>query len=172
MLWRDLRVRPLNASAGFILQSLFLMRDGVRRALVLILYCLGVALFFEATTRVVLSSDTVFSRIRPANDIDDTWWRLNFVRRQREKSPKIWYPFDVYHPTRGWTLQSSLNHVEAFDNKSLSSNSRGLRGSSEHAFEKPAGTLRILTFGDSFTFGDEVSDDETWSYFLEKLLPG
>jgi hypothetical protein len=25
---------------------------------------------------------------------------------------------------------------------------------------------------DSFTFGDEVSDDETWPYFLEKLLLG
>ena len=103
---------------------------------------------------------------------DDTAWRLYFVRRQSEKSPIIYYSFDVYHPTRGWALRPGLRRVEAFENKTVSSNSRGLRGSSEHAYEKPPGTLRILTFGDSFTFGEEVSDDETWTYFLEKLLPG
>jgi hypothetical protein len=47
-----------------------------------------------------------------------------------------------------------------------------MRGFSEYAYEKPVGTLRVLTFGDSFTFGEEVSDNETFSYYLEKLLPG
>src|SRR5262249_16574600 len=152
--------------------SLFLMRHGVRKTLIAILYCLGVLLFFAATARVVLWSDIGFSRIVGPPWDEDTAWRLSFVRRQSEKSPIIYYPFDVYRPIRGWTLRPGLDHVEAFDNKTLSSNSRGLRGSSEHAYEKPAGTLRILTFGDSLTFGDEVSDDETWSYLLEKLVPG
>ena len=54
----------------------------------------------------------------------------------------------------------------------MSSNSRGLRGSSEHSYDKSDGVLRILTFGDSFTFGEQVGDDETWSYYLQNLLPG
>jgi len=157
-------------------------RHGVRNIVITILYCLGVLVFFEATARGVLWSNIGFGRIvgalrdgrtvGPPRDETDTMWRLSFVRRQSEKSPIIYYPFDVYHPSRGWALRPGLNQVQAFDNKTVSSNSRGLRGSSEHTYEKPAGTLRILTFGDSFTFGDEVSDDETWSSFLEKLLPG
>jgi hypothetical protein len=145
------------------------VRHGVRKIFIATLYCLGVLVFFEATVRGVLWSDTGFRRIVGWDD--DIEWRLHFVRSHSEKSP-IFYPFDVYHPTRGWALRPGLSRVEAFDNKTLSSNSRGLRGSSEHAYEKPLGTLRILTFGDSFTFGDGVSDDETWTYFLEKLLPG
>ncbi len=31
-------------------------------------------------------------------------------------------------------------------------------------------TPYIATFGDSFTFGDEVDDDETWQYFLSNIL--
>src|SRR5262249_1689918 len=104
---------------------------------------------------------------------DDTAWRLSFVRRhQSGESPAIFYPFDVHHPTRGWAVRPGLSRARVFNNKVLSSNSQGLRGSSEHSYEKPPGTLRILTFGDSFTFGDEVSDNETWPYYLEKLLPG
>jgi hypothetical protein len=153
------------------------MRHGLRKIFIATLYCLGVLMFFEATARGVLWSDRVFGRVFGSGGIvyqprDDTTFRLGFVRRQSEKSPTIYYPFDVYHPTRGWALRSSISRAVAFGNKTLSSNSRGLRGSSEHEYEKRPGTLRILTFGDSFTFGDDVSDDETWTYYLEKLLPG
>jgi hypothetical protein len=150
------------------------MRYCLRKIFIAIVYCLGVLVFFEVSARGVLWSDMGFRRIvgRP-RQTDDTAWRLSFVRRhQRGEAPAIWYPFDVYHPTRGWALRPGLSRVSVFNNKILSSNSRGLRGSSEHAYEKPPGILRILTFGDSLTFGDEVSDNETWSYYLEKLLPG
>jgi hypothetical protein len=147
------------------------MRHGLRIIFIATLYCLGVLVFFEVTARGVLSSDIGF-RIIVARGQDDAAWRLGFIRHQSEKSPINYYPYDVYHPIRGWALQPGLNRVEAFDStKTLSSNSRGLRGPLEHSYEKPPDILRILTFGDSFTFGQEVSDDQTWSYFLEKLLP-
>jgi hypothetical protein len=155
------------------------VRYGLRKILIAIVYCLGVLVFFEATARVVLWTDWGFGRIvgglwLPLQETDDTAWRLSFVRRhQSGYSPTIYYGFDVYHPTRGWAVRPGLSRITAFvNNKTLSSNSRGLRGSSEHGYEKPLGTLRILTFGDSFTFGEEVNDNETWSYYLEKLLPG
>ena len=145
------------------------MRHGLRKIFVTILYCVGVLVFFEATARGVLSSDAGFRLI--ARVQDDTAWRLRFIRRHSKKN-NIYHLTDVYHPIRGWTLQPGLSRVGLWDDKTLHSNSRGLRGSSEHAYEKPPGALRILTFGDSFTFGEEVSDHETFSYDLEKLLPG
>src|SRR6516164_467780 len=145
------------------------MRYGLRKIFIAVVYCLGVLAFFEATARGVLWSDWGFRRYVGTNT-DDTAWRLSFVRRHSQES--IYDKFDIYHPTRGWAVRPGLSRITVFNNKTLSSNSRGLRGSSEYPYEKPLGTLRILTFGDSFTFGDEVSDNETWSYYLEKLLPG
>src|SRR5262245_20239427 len=46
--------------------------------------------------------------------------------------------------------------------------SLGLRGS--EIAEKSAGRTRILTLGDSYTFGSGVADDETFSAVLEKEL--
>lgn len=37
---------------------------------------------------------------------------------------------------------------------------------------KPHGTRRIVAIGDSFTFGDQVETDETFSARLEEMLPG
>jgi hypothetical protein len=153
------------------------MRYGLRKIVIAIVYCVGVLLFFEVSARGILWSDMGFRRIVGSHIViphtDDTAWRLKFVRsHQSGESPPIRYPFDIYHPTRGWTLQPGLSRITVFNNNTLSSNSRGLRGSSEHAYEKPPGTLRILALGDSFTFGSEVSDNETWTYYLEKLVPG
>ena len=56
-----------------------------------------------------------------------------------------------------------------WDNKLLNTNNRGLRGERYYDYQKPKDKLRILILGDSFTFGDEVSDNETWPAVLEKI---
>jgi hypothetical protein len=48
-------------------------------------------------------------------------------------------------------------------------NKLGLRGK-ETTLEKPAGVVRILVLGDSFTMGKGVEDDETFAVLLEKGL--
>lgn len=48
-------------------------------------------------------------------------------------------------------------------------NSRGLRDR-EFAYSPPPRTLRIGVFGDSFTFGEGVQNDETYAKVLERLL--
>ena len=84
---------------------------------------------------------------------------------------EIYYKFDLYDPSKGWKLKPSLRDVEIFRNKILNTNSKGFRGKKEFPYIKNKEMLRILILGDSFTFGDEVSDDETYSYYLQEMLP-
>lgn len=101
----------------------------------------------------------------------DAPWRLAWVQRRESGGGTVAYPIDSLHPTRGWTLAPDLRGVEA-SGALVSSDSRGARGVREHAIPKPPGTTRVLVFGDSFSFGEEVGDDETFSAGLERLLPG
>ncbi len=45
-------------------------------------------------------------------------------------------------------------------------NAQGLRASREWALRPPASVVRIATFGDSFTHGNDVSNAETWQEVL------
>lgn len=49
-------------------------------------------------------------------------------------------------------------------------NSKGLRSDVEYPYEKPPGTLRIVSLGDSFTAGYEVDVEECFSSVLEREL--
>jgi lysophospholipase L1-like esterase len=140
-----------------------------RRGIVVVLYLLGVLLFFEGASRAVLSVDTLFARI--ATPDDDIWWRRQW-RQKRSRTIPIYYSFDDPHPTRGWAVKPNLRNLPVFEGKALSSNSRGARGEREYAEPKLDGVMRILVFGDSVTFGDEVSDDETYVAHLQAMLPG
>jgi len=55
-------------------------------------------------------------------------------------------------------------------NMLIKTNSIGLRGDREYATDKPAGTVRILAVGDSFTFGTGVNNSDTWAQHLENKL--
>jgi hypothetical protein len=61
--------------------------------------------------------------------------------------------------------------MRVFDGTILSSNSNGLRGNTEYEYRRTAGKQRIVVLGDSFTFGSEVSDAETYVHNLESALP-
>jgi hypothetical protein len=61
--------------------------------------------------------------------------------------------------------------MEVFDNKILNTNSQGFRGKEEYKIEKNPNKKRVIFIGDSFTFGEEVSDKETYPYYFGKLLP-
>lgn len=51
-------------------------------------------------------------------------------------------------------------------------NGAGIRARREYSQSPPPDHLRIALFGDSFTAGDDVSDDEVWGALLEALLRG
>ena len=121
----------------------------------------------EGGSRVALRFPPFFRRVQRQSDAA---WRLEWIRRHaaRESPP---YGFDIHHPTRGWALRPRLRNVPAFQGKILNTNSRGLRGTSEHSIRAAPGKSRILLLGDSFSFGEEVSDWETAAARLETLLP-
>lgn len=140
----------------------------IRRLAYAGLYLLVLCAFCEGVARLALAHPALRARLAGR---DDASWRLQWVDRQQQQHG-IYYRFDQHHPVRGWAVSSNLRGVQVFGDKVLNTNSMGARGQREYACPKPAGTQRVLVFGDSFTFGDEVSDEETYAHFLEQLLPG
>ena len=143
------------------------MTPKLKRAVAIALYGLVVLVAFEGFCRLALSSEWLLWKIGTE---DDSSWRLRWVNRPHDNS-QIFYSFDIYHPLRGWAVQPGVHAMPVFSHKILNTNSRGLRGEREYEYQKPAGTRRILAVGDSFTFGDQVSDNETYVSLVEQLLP-
>lgn len=131
------------------------------------MYLLAVFAFFELSSRAFLSRRDLFRRVA---GVDEASSRLRWARRQARRPLVL--PFDVHHPVRGWTLRSGLRDVPAFGDKRLSSTARGYRGRQDTLAEKDAGRLRVVALGDSFTFGEDVGDEETWVHQLGVLDPG
>jgi hypothetical protein len=77
----------------------------------------------------------------------------------------------MYDPSKGWIPKPNVRDLKVFDNKILNTNSKSLRGKRDFSYNHNGERLRILVLGDSFTFGDEVSDDETYSSYLQEMLP-
>jgi hypothetical protein len=75
--------------------------------------------------------------------------------------------YEVYSPTIGWTI--AKNQVS--ENGLYKSNAEGFRANREYTTEKAPGKIRVLTFGDSYTHGDEVGNDETWQTYAEQESP-
>src|SRR5262249_32520849 len=131
-----------------------------RRAALIIIYLFGVVLCLEGVSRGILS--TAGPPPRLANYDQEAWWRLH-GRGRKDGDISIFYTFDEYHPARGWTLRPNVRNAKDFDGAVVNSNTKGVRGRREYAPHSPPGVTRVLVFGDSFTFGDEVSDDETYA---------
>lgn len=76
------------------------------------------------------------------------------------------YEFD---PKLYWKLKPNQNCYTKIGHKPVHINSQGTRGP-EFQTEKPAHTIRILSLGDSRTFGWGLTDAETYSRRLEQSL--
>jgi hypothetical protein len=77
-----------------------------------------------------------------------------------------------YDAELGWVSAPSLALPDAWgSHRGLHINSRGFRGRAELTDETAFGTSRALCSGDSFTFGEGVSDEATWCAQLSQLEP-
>lgn len=78
---------------------------------------------------------------------------------------------EIYEPdpVLYWKLKSNQNCFTKIDRKPVRINAHGTRGP-EFSLEKPPDTIRILSLGDSRTFGWGLADEETYSRRLESML--
>lgn len=132
-------------------------KKGILLCLIVSILCLT---FFESLIRFKVIPF-------PSYINSDEWWEERWLRNRHIISEITYYPIDKYHPILGWTLKENLNKVNVY-NGSVSSNSAGIRGKKEYSIEKTNKT-RILTIGDSFTFGEGINDNKTFSTYLEKM---
>lgn len=73
--------------------------------------------------------------------------------------------FTYYQP-----IPNSQTKDYMFGEKTYTTNSDGIYSSKDYSLNKPSGTFRIVTLGDSFTFGSHVDTMNNWSSLLEKKL--
>ena len=90
-------------------------------------------------------------------------WRATHKTAEQVLTRK-WYSFDRYSPELGWELMPNLR------TPGLNSNSKGLRGTQEYALETPTSVRRVLCIGDSFMFGEKLTDEQTLPAQLEVIL--
>jgi hypothetical protein len=139
----------------------------------LLISVVWLALLMEVAPRLFLATNLItHQRVRRALFGDDnSSWRLYWVvlhRVHEEWTGK----YSAYHPTRGWAVLPDIRNMTPFGKgKFVNTNSKGLRGTTEYPYTPTPGKERILVLGDSFTFGTDVSDDETYSHYLEAALP-
>jgi hypothetical protein len=76
------------------------------------------------------------------------------------------YP-SAYHPLLGYVPKPGYRGVPEIWHTRVTINSSSVR--QNRADEADHGQAIILAVGDSFTFGDEVSDEETWPAQLEEI---
>lgn len=72
----------------------------------------------------------------------------------------------IYDERLGWTYRPHASRQDG----DFTINGAGIRAGREFSQQPPPDHLRIALFGDSFTAGDDVSDDEVWGARLELLL--
>ena len=71
----------------------------------------------------------------------------------------------TYSAPLGWTIKPRGR------GDMYRANAQGIRADREFARVPPPGTLRIAAFGDSFTHGDEVPNEDTWQEILMRAHP-
>jgi len=79
------------------------------------------------------------------------------------------FPLGSHKNTGSQSILRENIHI-LVSNAPTSTNNFGLRGVQDRSLTKSESVLRIAVFGDSFTFGFGVHDDETFPYQIERLL--
>jgi hypothetical protein len=134
---------------------------------------LWLALLLEIVPRLFLATGLLeHERVRKAVlGGDNSSWRIFWImlhKRHEEWTGK----YSTYHATRGWAMIPNVKNMTPFGpGKFVNTDSKGLRGTTEYPYARTPGKQRILVLGNSFTFGTDVSDDETYSHYLEADLP-
>jgi hypothetical protein len=80
-------------------------------------------------------------------------------------NPNLAYDSDTYDAELGWKPKAG------FERDHVRTNSQGFRADRDYSVARPVDRHRIVVVGDSFSWGEEVGNDETYAHDLEGLLP-
>jgi hypothetical protein len=95
-----------------------------------------------------------------------------FARRARWYGEVAERQHTRYDSELGWVSIPNVRIPNLYrEGAHLTTNARGFRGKTEVADAVPAGKVRVVCSGDSFTLGFGVDDDETWCQVLTRLDP-
>ena len=134
-----------------------------RRALFTIAMVLIALLLVEATAYVAiaLAPDSLRREVLRLSERNE---RLEAtISAMLERRPGSLAVFDSH---LGWKPRANL------DEGSDVINSQALRSSREYSPTPDAGTVRVAVFGDSFVYGSEVPEGESWPFLLEQSRKG
>ncbi len=124
-------------------------------------------LLLEAVLRLFPAlADWAAAPVRVRDDLwqpQETMWKKRFVEMFR-KQAFIFGDCHTHHPTRGWTLVPGSHAVVRGLDYTI--NHQGFRCLTD--YEDDPDRYKVLIVGDSFTFGIEAGDRETWPYFLQQ----
>jgi hypothetical protein len=98
----------------------------------------------------------------------EAWWEYRLRRQESnplQRADDQSYGFDRFDPELGWIPKAN------FDFGGVRTNSMGIRATREYDFERSPGIRRIVIVGDSFSWGEDVSNEETYAAQLEGILP-
>ncbi|MGE3174403.1 MAG: SGNH/GDSL hydrolase family protein [Planctomycetota bacterium] len=124
----------------------------------------------EVALRLSLDADgTFFGRpLPPFGAVNHAAQRSWLAARQ---APDGWAPrIGSFDAELGWTV--TPDRRDRIAGVEIRTNSLAARGAREYAAAPPAGTTRLLCFGDSYTFCIGVADADTWQAQLEALDDG
>jgi len=135
----------------------------MKKYFALVFYLISIFLFFEISSRIFLHFTTIWVE-------EDTTWLRDWIKQREKISRLTWKKFDIYDATKGWYSKSNID-TSIRNEWTVKTNSRGIRSNFEYAYKKNHNKSRILIIGDSYTFGEGVSDNETFPYQLQEMLP-
>jgi lysophospholipase L1-like esterase len=151
---------PRPAAYGFVAGFTLRAQKPLRIALALLLA--GV-LADVCTSLFLIRDDLFFGRPLPPFGALTHPRQRETLAKMASQANGTW----VFDPELGWTWRPA----SASEDGLYAINALGARGPREYGRQPAAGKRRILTFGDSFTFCDEVRADSSFQVQLEELEP-
>ncbi len=139
-----------------------------KRPLIFLAYWILLFLFFETTARIVLLHTPILNRNRVETD---SWYRLDIIRDPDDQKHKWQFSGCYgYDALLGWKLKPNCTNAAMFPGLIVHTNAQGLRGIVDYNLIKSPDKKRIAIIGDSFTFGHDAGDDQTYPYILQQHL--
>ncbi|KKS98385.1 MAG: hypothetical protein UV73_C0002G0099 [Candidatus Gottesmanbacteria bacterium GW2011_GWA2_43_14] len=94
------------------------------------------------------------------------WWKWYWHTQRTNNSPTHLPEIYEFDPLLGWIPKKDTK-AQLVDGTKVTINSEGFRAPDNYINQRKKN--RIIAIGDSYTFGECADDEETYSYYLEKI---